>query len=162
MIPTEILERCYSKTQDCISKITQKYPYKIRPITLSFNLRGQSAGTANIIKHHIKINPILLMENLDEMINQTSPHEVAHIAADIVYRRSCKAHGWEWKHLMSVLGCKPLRTHNYDVSKATVRHVRRYNANCGCKEHPISSIIYKRIVKGRTYTCTTCKQKLTI
>ena len=162
MIPTEILERCHNKVQDCISTIKQKYACEIRPISLSFGLKGQSAGSANVVKHHIKINPILLMENLDEMINQTIPHEVAHIAADIVYKRSCKSHGREWKHLMSVLGREPLRTHDYDVSRAMVRHVRRYNVNCDCKEHIVSSIIYNRILKGQIYVCTTCNQKLHI
>ena len=146
---------------------------------IRYNTKGKTAGWAcwNHGKPYIDINPILLNENVEEVINQTVPHEVAHIVVSEVYEsqqmvrvdiwsmrmvRSVQPHGWEWQSVMRLFGLDPERCHRMDVS--TVRAIRNggieYVYKCSCMEHKMSKIKHNRMQRGRGYTCRRCRAKL--
>lgn len=47
--------------------------------TLVYLQRGTSAGTAWLEKNEIRLNPVLLLENQREFIDEVVPHELAHL-----------------------------------------------------------------------------------
>ncbi len=71
--------------------------------TLVYQQRGTSAGTA-AGENEIRLNPVLLLENQREFIDEVVPHELAHLLVWQHFGRVAP-HGKEWKWMMeSVLG----------------------------------------------------------
>ena len=130
---------------------------------MRFDLRGTRAGLA-LCQHGqpplIRLNPVLLAENAD-FVNQTVPHEVAHVG--VFYRLGRpprRPHGEEWQRLMRLLGAAPARTHRYDVTNAVTRRLTRYRYACACREHWLTSIRHRRTRRGVDYRCRQCGQPL--
>ncbi|SQJ13486.1 Protein sprT [Salmonella enterica subsp. enterica] len=44
-----------------------------------YTQRGTSAGTAWLESYEIRLNPVLLLENIDTFIAEVVPHELAHL-----------------------------------------------------------------------------------
>jgi len=133
------------------------YPY------LSFKLKGRTAGKASYQKWTIKINLVLLKENWDDMINQTLPHEIAHLVAWHVYGQCIKPHGREWKSIMRAFGKKPSRCHALDTTNSAVRTMARvFTYKCICDiSHDLTIIRHRRQQSGRAnYRCSKCKRSL--
>ena len=93
--------------------------------TVSFDLRGKTAGQAFLSKHHIRLNGQLLNENPDDFIHQTVGHEWAHLLCHYRHGPRVAAHGKEWKLIMVALGLNPERCHTYDTTRSTVRRTTR-------------------------------------
>lgn len=128
--------------------------------TVSFDLRGKTAGQAYYTKNHVRLNAVLLTENTTEFIEQTVGHEVAHLAARFKYTSAIQSHGPEWQAMMAVLGLDARRCHSYDVTNAAVG--RSYPYRCGCATpHTLSARRHGAVQRGhRSYTCKKCGQKL--
>jgi SprT protein len=98
------------------------------PVPLNFDLADRcpsAAGTANH-KMMIEINMVLFRDNIDHILNETIPHEIAHlIHYDKFDREGALAHGHgaEWREVMRLLGKVPNKFHNLDVSKA-IKHFK--------------------------------------
>lgn len=87
-----------------------------------FAIRGTNAGTANAGTNTIKFNPTLLRENPDEFIQDTVPHEVAHLVARLRHLgKAIDPHGAEWRNVMWAFGCQATRCHSFDVSNVPTR-----------------------------------------
>lgn len=130
---------------------------------IKFKKRGKVAGTANYGSNTLNFNIVLLRENTEQFINQTVPHECAHLIAHQVYDneyRKIKPHGREWKTVMMLLGANPKRCHNYDTSNSTIYRKTRYIYKCNCREHVIGPTRHKRAQIGTRYYCKYCKQTL--
>jgi len=91
-----------------------------RPRTV-FDLRGATAGMAvtertgaRQIKQWIRIHPQLLLRYPVRMIQQTTPHEVAHLVVDWYLPRVNDAHGPEWMAVMVYFGRPPLLYHDME------------------------------------------------
>lgn len=89
-----------------------------KPI-IKFDLRGVVSGKAWINKNLLQFNPILLSENPEVFVKQTVLHEVVHLGAFFKYGSRIDPHGQQWKNLMIIMGGRPVRCHNYDVSVAS-------------------------------------------
>ena len=84
--------------------------------TLVYQQRGTSAGTAWLEKNEIRLNPVLLLENQREFIDEVVPHELAHLLVWQHFGRVAP-HGKEWKWMMeSVLGVPARRTHRFELA----------------------------------------------
>jgi SprT protein len=140
-------------------KARELFTVNIDP-TISYDLRGQSAGQANYRHNVIRLNRELLEKYAADFIDQTVPHEFAHLVAYQVYGRRVKPHGNEWRSIMVAFGAEPSRTHRYEVSKT--RRLRRYLYKCNCpgKEHELTSIRHNRIRRGAGYLCGQCNEVL--
>ena len=140
----------------------EKYGLAMNYPTVSFRLRGKTAGTANYGKQEIRYNAVLLEENGDNFLGRTVPHEVAHLVTRQKYGNRASAHGYEWKSVMRAFGLNPTRCHSYDVSNSTVKTVKRgFEYKCSCRTYDLTVIRHKRIMKGAKYTCRSCKTTLT-
>lgn len=81
-------------------KLDRHYPEP----KLVYTQRGTSAGTAWLESYEIRLNPVLLLENIDTFIAEVVPHELAHLLVWKHFGRKAP-HGKEWKWMMeSVLG----------------------------------------------------------
>jgi len=153
-VTAEVKARVLSKIEDGIKRANEFYSTCTFGMpTVKFNQRGMTAGTATGALWEVNFNPILLMENQDDFIEQTVPHELAHLIDYEVnpinhqtevkwtrrgYRRTKRnIHGADFKFIVErVLGADDsTRCHNYDVSRAKVkkRGVKYlYRCTCGC------------------------------
>lgn len=109
-----IQERCVQRILQCHHVLGTTMPFP----TISFDLRGTTAGQAYPQKHHIRLNGQLLNENIEHFIEHTVAHEWAHLATHFHYGHAVKAHGQEWKRTMLALGLQPQRCHMYSTTKA--------------------------------------------
>ena len=156
---TEAENLVSKKLEELRLKAQELYSVNIEP-SVSFDLRGQSAGQANYRTNRIRLNRQLLEKYTTEFVVQTVPHEFAHLVAHKKFGRRIKPHGHEWRSVMIALGAKPSRTHNFAVSPT--RKLRRYMFQCNChdKKHELTSIRYNRIKRGVIYYCPACKRPL--
>jgi len=125
-----------------------------------FDLQGTRAGVAhNGREKKIRVNAKVATENFEEYVNQVVPHEVCHIVQRQEWPHS-KPHGYEWAHLMILLGLSPDRTHSMKVEKAR-KHKKPYMLYCACGEHPVSRHKMARMAhENAQYVCRRCKQVL--
>lgn len=135
-----------------------------RPV-FNFQLKGTTAGRANLRANLIKVNEELYRRNKSDFLKQILPHEVAHLAA---FRQfSDRGHGNGWKRVMVDFGLQPLRCHSYDVSEVKrSNNTRKFYYTCGCSRLEISTTIHNRITdriradKPTGYFCRKCKQTI--
>ena len=141
---------------ECLVKAEEKYKRTFEWPTVDFKLRGKVAGKAYYKENRISLNRTLMLEN-DNFIQQTLPHELAHL---ICYQTGGHfGHGGHWQLCMIALGRAPKRCHNYDVRNTLVGGAFVYECDCE-REHVISKIKHNRILKGREYFCKFCRQPI--
>jgi SprT protein len=147
------------KLKELRVKTRELFEVKIDP-TISYDLRGQSAGQANYRHNVIRLNRELLEKYTTDFIDQTVPHEFAHLVAYRVYGSRIKPHGKEWKSVVLALGAEPVRTHSYEVS--TTRRLKRFCYQCDCPSslYEITSVRHNRILRGHMYLCKKCGSSL--
>lgn len=179
----EIKNRVESKVLECVGKAQARFgAEKVSKIPeIRYDTTGKTAGWAywNNGNPYIDINPILLNENVEHVINQTVPHEVAHIVVNEIWQpkvvvdrytnrqnRTIRPHGMEWSHVMRVFGIEPDRCHCIDTTTIDVMKGRvKYPYKCICcgREFHLSSIRHKRAMSFGTtkyYQCVKCKARL--
>ena len=151
------------ETHALIEKSEQHFETAMPAIEIRFDLRGQAAGKVTFHRNSspiIHYNIALLIENKESFLNQTLPHEVAHIVARTLFGTGIKPHGPEWQSVMNLFGAKASRCHDYDTSRSRVRRLQRYSYRCSCGQHQLTSIRHFRILRGQSYFCRKCKQPL--
>jgi len=108
----------------------------------------------------------LFEQNEERFLNRTVPHEIAHLVTHKIYPKAKQAHGPEWRYVMHVLGVTDnSRCHSYDTSSVKKRRSPRAKPNrvyCGCGSKFVTDTIYRRMIEGRGYRCTTCDKRLAI
>lgn len=172
-LTADLKQRTIQQVHHFVDLANKRYGINMSYPTITFDLRGTTAGMAYSGEHKVQFNAGLLVRNVDEMLEDTVPHEVAHL---VTYRlhptsrrwtgkkwvRTIKPHGDEWKSVMRALGVTPDRTHNMDVSEVRVKkNVTKYEYRCNCRTHEVGGKVHNKIQAGHTYTCRKCKGKLT-
>lgn len=130
---------------------------------VSFDLRGRAAGQAVFARRRrdtrIRINAALLASHPREMLEDTVPHEVAHVVIFRLYGRRAKPHGQEWKALMRAFGVDPAPCHSLPTEPA--RTLKRFRYECACDEPAwLTSIRHNRAQQGTDYVCRRCGETL--
>jgi SprT protein len=126
-------------------------------LKVEFGLSNSIAGTAYTHSRRIKYNITLAKENQSDFINETIPHEVAHILANRYYQSNC-GHKAGWKRVMLLLGKTPSRCHSYDVSNVGRKKIK-YNCPCG-ESFYVGINLHGKIQNGSNHYCTKCKTRL--
>ena len=142
------LEQCYQLAEQHFNR-----PFE-RP-RVSFELRGQKAGVAYLQRNELRFNAQLYRENHQHFLQQTVPHEVAHLLAQALYGDRIRPHGREWQGLMTGLfGLPAERCHSYAVRR---RRSTAYLYRCGCPEGiPFTPQRHALVRRGRRYSCRRC------
>lgn len=157
-------QKVVDKTFDCIQQVNQIYKTEIKPITIDFDLKGRCSGMYIVrnSQRKIRYNPYIFSKYFDDGLSTTVPHEVAHYASDIIYGiRNIKPHGMEWKSIMQSLGVEPRVTGDYDLTGIPVKRQQRYEYNCGCMSHKLTTTRHNKVLSGRArYLCQKCKSPI--
>lgn len=140
MISAATKQRVETKINACIATIEKKYKVTFKKPAVHYNVRGTTAGKAWTKKWIVGFNAVLLNENTDDFIARTVPHEIAHLATELIYphahvrTRGTKRspHGSEWASIMVVLGADVKRCHSYDTTNAQVKRSVSYDYKCAC------------------------------
>lgn len=133
------------KVQECIEAASDYYDRKFSMPLIVFDVTGRDAGRAHIYDWSVDFNRVLLVENEEDFLERTVPHEIAHLIDykvnpknfECIAGTKRKLHGQTFKFIMThVLGAKDAnRCHTYDTSntrrkKNTVKY--QYRCTCGC------------------------------
>lgn len=152
------------ETKKYLEMATKTFPHsKIEKckLQIKFNIKGQTAGQVQYKKNNefiIRYNPTLLVNGeYKDFLEETVPHEVAHVITHIVYGK-VKPHGSEWKRIMRSFGKNPQTYHNYNLKKS--RNVKKFRYKCKCKHHFVGLKVHKKIHLGYSYSCKKCKNDL--
>jgi|SoimicMinimDraft_4_1059732.scaffolds.fasta_scaffold36897_2 SprT protein len=141
--------------------------------TIDYSLRGRTGGQAHTsadgTNDKIRLNKDLINaseETWQHILNQTLPHEFAHIAARRFYGKGITAHGVEWARVCHMLGIPPLRTHSMPTVRARQyngRTTTKYKYQCGCCDNIIwmGKARHTRTQKKESwYVCRSCRTRL--
>lgn len=156
---TEYQTLASQQTKDWIDLANDLYGLSMSYPTVSFKLRGKTAGKAFVTRWEVRYNAVLLEENKEKFLGRTVPHEVAHLVARRLHTgRSIRPHGPEWKKIMRDFGVEFSRCHSYDVTNSTMRKSKpKHHYRCACRDHWLSDICHRRAQKGAGYYCKKCK-----
>ncbi len=131
----------------------------LRP-EIRFDLTGKSAGIVVFgpgSRCVIRYNAALLSRYGQDFIDETVPHEVAHIVARRRYGQRIRPHGKEWQQVMAFFQVPARRCHRFDTTQTSRRQMRYYDYRCACREHRVSAVRHNRITSGTmTYQCRFC------
>lgn len=161
-VPQTIKTQVEAELKKCIEVLERNFKgFKFPMPVINYTQRGTDAGTAEYSNWSINLNPGLLLDPryTTEMIEQTAPHELAHLVTFKVYpetmerspqppgrpylmkvgtrngakRGRREVHGPRWQYVMRVMGKNPARCHTMDTSNVRTRERVRYDWKCtGC------------------------------
>lgn len=152
-----------AKTRQLLGIAEQRFNLASSQPAILFNLKGKAAGLVVFQKHgrcKIRYNRSLLARYGRLFIEQTVPHEVAHLIARARHGAHIKPHGDEWKAVMKFFHAAPRRCHSFDTSDSATRTMRYFDYRCDCRTHRISAIRHNRMLSGTTYLCRVCGSSL--
>ncbi|MDT0634901.1 SprT-like domain-containing protein [Spectribacter hydrogenooxidans] len=128
------------------------------------DLRGRSAGLTVYARRHrqpalIRFNAGLCEQYPAEMLNETVPHEVAHVVTVWRHGFRVKPHGPEWRAIMVCFDRPPTVCHRMDAPSS--RAMRYFPYRCCCDEpRYLSAIRHRRAGRGAAYLCRRCGSRL--
>lgn len=160
MTDTNLPELCEVTLDECISRLPEKIRGEVmRPVISYFN-NSPTAGRARG-KRHLELNEDLLRQDTAEMLEQTLPHELAHLLVHQTCDYPTKPHGKEWRHFMALLGCAPDVCHRMEQPNLKRKRQSRHVYQCDCRSHDLTTTRHnKHIVDGQTFICRSCKGEL--
>jgi predicted SprT family Zn-dependent metalloprotease len=170
MTESEKFQKIYDRVEECIAMYEDHFGDEIPMPYVRCELTGRNAGVC-IFKLSSKectldFNKYLVENDLDNLIAEIVPHEVAHYCTDYRYgiiKNGSKTvhHGTAWKNMMRVFGAKPIPYHTLNVKAG--RNLREFEYTCECgRQHTVTTIIHNKIQKkGQKYICRHCKGVLT-
>lgn len=176
MVSIDLQQRIQLVMNVCLDKARQTFGTDKVPLNIPtvYKTKSVCAGFANMTfsykfgvkpkmtKCNININPVLLNENIEYVVNQTVPHEVAHVVAYSVFGDAIRKHGVEWIRIMRLFGCKTNTCHDLDISTIVHFHNRKkYSIKCDCGElFKITKMIASKMKKGNIYSHSYCGKSI--
>jgi SprT protein len=165
-IPTALLNDLVAKVEDKVLETYIKadaiWQRQFELPRLLFDLRGCCAGRACCRDYQIRLNPVLLLKNQTDFVEQTVFHEVGRLITRRLHRFCVKPHGREWKSVMLALGLKPIRCHTYDITNAQVRREHNFAYVCACRTIQLSARRHFKLLRGEVpcFKCSSCHTKI--
>lgn len=147
-------ERCQEVRVKVAALIVQhenRTGQKVPHIDIRFDLRGRAAGVASARgwNYSMRFNKDMMMNaGWDHLINDTVPHELAHIIC--FANGTDRGHGYNWKRTCQALGGSGERCHTEAVTYAKGRTFV-YTTSTGHTVN-LSEVKHRRIQQGVGYT----------
>lgn len=173
-VSLELQQRVNNKIAACLQVANQKFNRNFPMPKVAYDCRGLKAGVAKLQRYSVHFNPVFLKENVEDMIENTVPHELAHLIDWEVYqkqnhygfgfgrRRRMSAHGHTWKSIMHLFGANPERCHSYDAANAQERVKNKFHYKCeGCgKDCFVGPVVHRKMANGVVYRTKCCRKPL--
>lgn len=143
----QIVEKC----NEVIARAQSQFQIDLSKVQVRFDLRGRAAGQATRINgvYSVRFNrDMLTRDAFDHVLNNTVPHEFAHIVCFMVPSLG-RNHDRGWESVCRRLGGEPKRCHTEKVvyGKGTTYE---YTTSTG-HDVRISQQIHNRIQSGASY-----------
>lgn len=143
-----------AKVIDCLNQARQMYGH-IGNVEIKYDLRGRAAAQAQRRYNRLilRFNVEAIEKSYDDMVNETIPHEVAHIVAFAFPNLGAKNHNHGWKRIARSLGSNADRCHTIQLTPARRRQraARQiYRLDSG-REILVGPTQHKRIQQGAKY-----------
>lgn len=121
LLSQELRDKVNAKVRACLDIAEKEYNQKFEMPVIRYDIKNTHGGLAIMPSYIIRLNLILLVENEDHFINQTVPHEVAHLVNRRVNKvpegkKRLMPHGREWQAVMKLFGLEPEVTHSYSTA----------------------------------------------
>ncbi len=130
-------KRVKDKVRECLNVAQIHFQTDFDMPEIRYDIHDTDSGRAIPSQWVLRFNPIFLIQNEEDFIASTVPHEVAHLVNDRVNippnKKQLRPHGKGWVTVMSLFGVEPEVTHSYDCtsileSTITVRGPHGYAA----------------------------------
>lgn len=151
-----------NKIKSTVDTLNDIYNFNLKYPKYYFDIKNSTAGMAKSISMTIHFNILLAIENWNDFIKITVPHEICHLGVfqllkTGVIKKLPRPHGATWKLMMHEVNAPSRTTHNFNVENIKSTR-KKHEYACDCKE-PIfvTSIIHNRIKKGYNYICKKCR-----
>lgn len=172
-VPAELKKKVEAEVLRCVKLARKHYNKDFIVPAIRYTVRGTCAGYAQGVSL-VDFNAVLLVENQEEFLKSTVPHEVAHCIdaacgrvdrvgitvtrTGRLRRAKREVHGPSWKAIMRLFGADPDRTHNYDTSRAQVRVKQKFEYKCSMCGSIVtmSSVVHNRMQRGSNYWHKPC------
>lgn len=159
LIPADVKESVHQRVKTLCTTAGECLQHKIDQPSIGYRRSGGIAGSAYLQRNHVNFNPLYLIENHHEYIQQVIPHEVAHL---VVYQcfGKVKPHGKEWQSVMREVFNRPPLVRHSMTSPALEQ--RQFAYQCACGSTQLTIRRHNKVVRGeQQYQCRRCKQILT-
>ena len=147
----ERIQQVRAKVAELITKYEAGHPgQKVPQIDIRFDLRGRVAGQAGRRgwNYFMRFNTDMMQnEGWDHLINDTVPHELAHIIC--FANGSDYKHGWAWRRTCQWLGGSGERCHKETVTYAK-GNTYVYTTSTGHTVH-LSAVRHRKVQGGTVY-----------
>lgn len=149
------------RVKDVVANAEAMFGVTISPLKVSYDVKGRVAGWAGCKHCRIQQRRVyslrfnteaILSDNYDDMLNDTVPHEVAHLVCYANPMLGSK-HNEGWRRVCVALGGTGKRTHSYQLTRARPKAPGIiYRTNRG-HEVEVTALIHNKIQQHyRTYT----------
>ena len=120
---TQMKEQASRKVWQVLEELNEEYNAEFDFPKIEWVVCGTTAGRAWLTQWRIQLNEQLCKENLQDFMNDTIPHEVAHLVAYKVFGDD--GHGDGWRSVMRALGLNPTRCHEYNTRNVNGKRSRK-------------------------------------
>ncbi len=158
----ELMKVVDAKVRETMKFAESTYKRKFKTPTIEYTVKGVVAGYADYLTWTVNLNLFYLLNEHENMIEDTIPHEIAHLIAFRVYGR-IKPHGWQWQSVMRSFGLDPVRCHEYEDKdvRTGIRRTRQFTYTCLCSQPVTCGLnVHNKIQKGRNHFCRKCRSKM--
>jgi predicted SprT family Zn-dependent metalloprotease len=148
------------KCKEVVAKAKALYGIDMERVTVAFDLKGRAAGMASMRSGVYKVRfnrDMLTREAFDHVLNDTVPHEFAHILCFMDPRHG-KGHDAGWANVCKRLGGSGATRHKEEVVYGN-GNTYEYTSTTGHTLR-VSSAIHSRIARGSSYTLRDNKGRL--
>ena len=146
-----------TRVLEVLDKAISIFGIAIPPVRVEFFFKGKSHGSAGRRKdgsYYVKLNLLAAQADMNEMMDDTIPHEVAHIVC-FVNPMLGRNHDRGWQRVCMKLGGNPSRVCKNSVANAAIVPARvvskyQYRATCGTVL-TVTAHMHGKIMRGKNY-----------
>lgn len=158
-------QQVIDRVAELLLQCEKKFARPFKTINIYFDLSGRTSGMYVVRnkQKYLRFNPFIFAKYFEESLATTVPHEVAHYISDVFYDiKHIRPHGKEWRSIMFSLGVEPEVTGNYDLAGVPVKRQRRFDYQCNCMSHQLTTTRHNKVINRKAvYCCQKCGAALT-
>jgi predicted SprT family Zn-dependent metalloprotease len=141
-----------TRVHEVVKLAEEKYGFPIHPTAIKIEFKEKGQAAARAYKRNWQYGLVFSVESaaldLDEMMNDTIPHEVAHLVC-FWNSKLGKNHDNGWKRVCRSLGGTGARTHAQELTKGRYKTQYLYRMPSG-REYRASAVLHRKLQAGKS------------